>query len=107
MGEPLVRARHLKTTLASVDRSGVRDAVHATLPPGLAAAVEAANGFEWLPAANDVALVRAIHGALGDAEHDAFSRGVIRDAFEGPLLGPLIAIALRLFPGGLMAWAHW
>ncbi|HYQ80618.1 MAG TPA: hypothetical protein VEP68_03905, partial [Anaeromyxobacteraceae bacterium] len=98
---------HLKSTLAAVDGCRARDAIRAALPSGLMAAVEAANGFDWLPAANDVALVKAIHGALGDAEHDAFSRGVIRDAFEGPLLGPLIAIALRLFPGGLMAWAHW
>lgn len=98
-----MRAMHLKSTLAAADRSRVR----AALPPGLAAAVEAANGFDWLPAADDVALVRAIHGALGDAEHDAFSRGVILEAFEGPLLGPLIGIALRLFPGGLMVWAHW
>ncbi len=102
-----MRARHLKTTLAAVDRCRARDAIRAALPAGLAATIEAANGFDWLPAANDVALVNVIHGALGDAEHDAFSRGVIRDAFEGPLLGPLIAIALRLFPGGLMAWAHW
>src|SRR5512147_664766 len=107
MGEPLVRARHLKSTLAAVDRTAARDAVRGALPPGLAAAIEAANGFDWLPAVKDVALVHAIHGALGDAEHDAFSRGVILEAFEGPLLGPLITIGVRLFPGGLMAWAHW
>lgn len=107
MGEPLVRARHLKTTLAAVDRSRVRGTVRAALPGGLAAAVEAADGFDWLPAENDVDLVRAIHAALGDAEHDAFSRSVILEAFEGPLLGPLASFALRLFPGGLMAWAHW
>lgn len=103
----MVRARHLKTTLAAADRSAAREDIRAALPSGLAAIIEAANGFDWLPAANDVALVRSIHGALGDAEHDAFSRSVILDAFEGPLLGPLIATALRLFPGGLMAWAHW
>jgi hypothetical protein len=107
MGDPLVRARHLKSTLAAADRSRVRDAVRAALPPGLAPAVDAANGFDWLPAANDVALVRAIHGALGDAEHDAFSRRVILEAFEGPLLNALIAAGRRLFPGGLVAWAHW
>lgn len=102
-----MRARHLKSTLAAADRSQVRDAVRAALPPGLAGAVEAANGFDWLPAANDVALVRAIHGALGDAEHHAFSRRVILEAFEGPLLNALVTAGLRLFPGGLMAWAHW
>ncbi len=107
MGEPLVRASHLRSTLAAVDRSRVRETVRAALPPGLVAAIEVANGFDWLPAENDVALVRAIHAALGDVDHDLFSRTVILEAFEGPLLGPLIAIALRLFPGGLMAWAHW
>lgn len=107
MGEPLVRARHLKSTLAAADRSRVRDGVRAALPQGLAEAIEAANGFDWLPAANDVALVRAIHGALGDVEHDAFSRRVIREAFEGPLLGALVASGLRLFSGALVPAAHW
>ncbi|HEU4384733.1 MAG TPA: hypothetical protein VFR85_14695 [Anaeromyxobacteraceae bacterium] len=107
MGEPLVRARHLKTTLAAADRTAARETIRGALPPGLAAAIGASSGFDWLPAENDVALVHAIHGALGDEEHDAFSRAVILEAFQGPLLGPFIAFALRLFPGGLMAWAHW
>lgn len=107
MGEPLVRARHLKSTLAAADRSEARELIRAALPAGLATAIEAADGFDWLPAEHDVALVQAIHGVLGDVGHDAFSRRVILEAFQGPLLGALIAAAVRLFPGGLVAWAHW
>jgi hypothetical protein len=107
MLEPVVRARHLKTTLAAADRLPEAGAIRAAFPAGAAAEVAASSGFDWLPIGHDLALVRAIHGALGPAGHDAFSRGVIRESFGGPLLRAIVAAAQRTFPGALVAWVHW
>ncbi len=107
MGEPSVRARHLKQTLAAVDRTPARAAVRGALAPDVLAAIEASHGFDWLPVGHDVALVRAIHGALGPEGHHAFSRATILEAFDGPLLGPLIRVALAVKGRDPAGWVRW
>ncbi len=107
MAEPSVRARHLKQTLAAVDRTPARAAVRAALDPATVRAIEASHGFDWLPIGHDVALVRAIHGALGPEGHDAFSRATILEAFDGPLLGPLVRVAIAVKGPDLAGWVRW
>ena len=107
MPEPAVRARHLKSTLAAADRTPARAAIRDAMAAPVIDCIAASSGFDWLPVEYDVALVRAIHGALGDAGHDAFSRAVILEAFDGLLLGPIVRLALAVKGRDPDAWIRW
>jgi hypothetical protein len=106
MSDPAVRARHLKQTLASAERTRAAPAVRRFVPPAILAGIEAAHGSDWLPIAHDVALVRAIHGALGQESYDAFARGVVVEALDGPLLGPMARIVVAAIGHDATSWAR-
>ncbi|BDG03803.1 hypothetical protein [Anaeromyxobacter oryzae] len=106
MSEPAVRARHLKQTLTAALRTPAAGAVHRFVPAAVLEEIEAAHGSDWLPIGHDVALVRVIHGALGPASHDSFARGVVLEALDGPLLGPMARIVLAAFGRDAAAWAR-
>jgi hypothetical protein len=107
MNDPSVRARHLKATLASVDRLPEGPAIRRALPVDHLAAIEAAHGQDWLPIALDVGLVGTIQRTLGPDRHDQFSRAVVLEAMDGPLLGTLVRIAISVFGHDPARWVGW
>jgi hypothetical protein len=107
MHEPLVRARHLKSVLAAMDRLRERDAVRARLPASMPERVEAAHGSDWLPIEHDLAFARALHAVLGKRELDVFNRRMLVASFQGPLLRTLVQTAVELLGVDPGAWARW
>jgi hypothetical protein len=104
---PLVRARHLKLVLAAVDRQPSRQAIRDRMGPALAATIEEATGFDWLPVAHDVAMAGALDEVLGPAGLATFNREMMLQSFHGPLLRALAEVATRLFGLDAGAWASW
>lgn len=107
MTSPSVRARHLKSILASLEE--YPDAAHlrAGLPAGLVARIEEAHGADWLPLELNVGLVVALAQALGTPEFLALSRRLVLASFSGPLLSTLVRTATTLFGDDPAAWARW
>lgn len=108
--EPRLRASHCKGTLRALHAvapeaaARVLDALPAEVRDGLAAA----TGLDYVPAAWDVALVAAIEGAMEPPRARRIYRVTMVDNLGGPLLGSLVAGALKLFgasPAGLYRWA--
>ena len=104
---PSVRARHLKTNLEALDRLPEREAVRCLLAEQLLRGIAQAHGFDWLPIAWDVAIVRAVHAALGPEAQDAFARSLLLESFDGPLLGSLVRTAVNLFGLDADRWVRW
>jgi len=105
--EPLVRGRHLKMLLASVERHALGAAVVSRIDPGLVQAVRAASGLDWLPLAQDLDLTRAIYDGLGQVGGDRFFRDHTLGAFDGPVLQTMVLTAVRLFGLEPGSWARW
>jgi hypothetical protein len=105
--EPLVRGRHLKMLLASVERHALGATVVARLDPGLLQGIKGSSGLDWLPMAQDLALTRAIYDGLGQVGGDRFFRDHTLGAFEGPVLQTMVLTAVRLFGLEPGSWARW
>lgn len=107
---PRIRASHCKGTLRAIyavapaSTAGILAALPAQVREGLAGA----TGVDFLPAAWDVALVRAIEAQVDAPTARRIYRTTMVDALGGPLLGGLVRGALQVFgasPGGLYRWA--
>lgn len=104
-----LRAAHTQTTLQVLQllqperRPLVLERLDPEVRQGLAAPTS-----DWIPAAWDVALVRAEVDVLGRDAMRRVARTTMVDSLSGPQLGALLAGALRLFgatPSGLYRWA--
>lgn len=104
---PRVRARHLKTKLAAANRHARRDAIRGALGPEVVRGVEEAHASSWLPIEWDVLTARTFHQVLGPGEHAALQASVMREAFGGPLLGPMVRAALAVLDLRPPRWARW
>ena len=107
MADPLVRARHLKTVLAAVDRQPRRQELRDRIGPVLAASIEESTGIDWLPVEHDVAMARALDAVLGPAGLASFNREMMQHSIRGPLLRGLLELATRfigLDPGAVAGW---
>jgi hypothetical protein len=107
VAEPAVRARHLKSVLATIDTLPSGGAAREALPRRLVEDVERATGFDWLPLDHDVELVRASAAVLPDEEFEQLWRGVVLEEIEGPLLGLLMRTAVRMFGHDPAEFARW
>jgi hypothetical protein len=104
-----VRARHLKSVLASLRRRPEAEsgAVLRRIAPTLIQAIDDSAGVEWFPIEHDVALTHAIYEAFGPGEADRFWRRVMTEALATPLFRTLVEGALSLFGSMPAAWARW
>ncbi len=107
MGKPEVKARHMKSLLAALDRHPEAAAVRRRLDPRLLAAVEESSGLEWQPLQWNLELTRAVREELGGEGTHAFFRHALLEAFGGPLLGFLVDCAVRVFGIDPASWARW
>lgn len=105
--EPLVRARHLKSVLAAVDRQPRRQELRARIGPALVAAIEEAAGTDWLPVGHDVALAGALEAVLGPEGLATFNREMMLQSLRGPLLRSLVDLATHFLGLDAGAWASW
>ncbi len=101
-----MRASHVHANLRSLELMGqdqaqrVRDAVD----PDVLRAIESATRVAWLPVELDLELSEAVDRILGPQALTDWSRLAMQDSFRGPLLGPVVDGAVRLFglhPGRL------
>jgi hypothetical protein len=93
--------------LAELEPASLAD-VLSRLPPEAQAGLNDAARSDRIPAAWDLALVRAQVACLGRERMRTVARATMLDSFTGPLLGSLVTSALRLFglsPGALYGWA--
>jgi hypothetical protein len=104
---PSVRARHLRANLDAVDRLPEREAIRCRLSEEILRGIAGAHGIDWLPVAWDVALVRAMHAAMGAEAQHAFARTLLLESFDGPLLGPLVRAAIAMFGLDAGSWVRW
>jgi hypothetical protein len=105
--EPLVRARHLKSVLAAVDREPRRQELRARIGPALVTAIEEATGTDWLPIGHDVALAGALDAVLGPEGLATFNREMMLQSLRGPLLRALVELATHFLGLDAGAWARW
>lgn len=107
--DPRVRARHMKSLLAGIDRLDRvdGDAVRAHIAPATRGEVEQATGVEWLPAALNLEVTHAIYTGLGEAGGARFFRETLRVAFSGPLLRTVIEAAERVFHVDAASFVGW
>ncbi len=105
--EPLVRARHLKSVLAAVDRQPRRQELHARIGATLVAAIEEAAGTDWLPIGHDVAMAGALEAVLGPEGLATFNREMMLQSLRGPLLRSLVDLATHFLGLDAGAWASW
>lgn len=104
---PLVRCRHLRTTLAAVAGLPEGEAILKRLPRGLTAEIQRAYGMEWQPMEVELEVTRVIHQALGPARAREFAHDLLLVAFGGPLLRALVETALAVIgpdPAALLRW---
>jgi hypothetical protein len=76
-----------------------RAAMRAALTPEALVRIERAGGSEWLPAAWEIAMLRAVHARGGDAAVRAMGAAVGRAARDIPVFRTLIAAALAMLRG--------
>jgi hypothetical protein len=107
VAEPSVRARHLKSALATADALPGGALLRAELPARLVEDVERASGFDWLPLEHDVEIVLASEAVLSPDEFERLWRGVVLDGIEGPLLGLLMRTAVRMFGHDPAEFTRW
>jgi hypothetical protein len=105
-----VRATHSQGTVHVLQalEPQLLPAVLARLEPAVRRGLLEAQASERIPAAWDVALVRAEVEVLGREGMRRVARATMVDALGGPQLGGLVSAALRLFgatPPGLFRWA--
>lgn len=107
MGEPSVRARHLKATLTRVELAPEARAILGALPAGYATRVQESYGGDWLPVELDVVLARAIRDHLSPAQHHDFCVNAVAASFQGPLLGTLVHVASGILGKDVRRVAAW
>lgn len=105
--EPLVRARHVKSTLAFSDELPEGPLVREATPPRIVEAIDRASGMDWLPVGHDVALTRALFTVLGPSRHATFCTDHVLRSFQGPILRPIAEAAVRLLGRDLASMARW
>jgi hypothetical protein len=100
-GEPELRAALLRLYLAPAVGGSpeVRAAMRAALPEGALQRIERAGPSEWLPAAWEIAMLRAVHARGGDAAVRAVGGEVGRLARAVPVFRPLLAVVLAMLGG--------
>ena len=103
----LVRARHLKSLLATIDRLAADSQVRAGIDRAVSTAVDGACGVDWMPFELDLAITRALYTAMPATGADAFFRAHTRDSFNGPLLHGIVDAGIRLFGLNPGSWARW
>jgi len=103
---PQVRARHLKSLVAAIDRTTAASLVRSRIEPAVLAATEGASSIDWLPFELDLAITRAVYLA-GPTQADAFFRAHTGDSFSGPLLQGIVGAGVRLFGLDPGSWARW
>jgi hypothetical protein len=107
--QPQVRASHSRGTLKALERlepARLPD-IMARLPEEARRGLAEAARSDRIPAAWDLALVRAEVDSLGRERMRRVARATMLDALGGPLLGSLVTSALRLFgtsPAALFGW---
>jgi hypothetical protein len=104
---PLVRGRHVKLLLATVERHALGAAVRARIGPDSLHAIVDSSGLDWLPVEHDLVLTRAIYEALGPIAADRLFRDHTLASFEGPVLQTMVHTAVRLFGLDPASWARW
>jgi hypothetical protein len=112
MPEPLVRARFVQDWLANVAR--VDDPWRARFfaqleehEAGARRAIEEASRVGWIPARYHVLLADVLAEAFGPQRaHDYYRRAFV-DSLSGPVLGPLVKTAVRLFGMDLASAVKW
>ena len=104
---PLVRGRHLKLLLASVERHALGAAALSKVSPGTLHTIGESSGLDWLPLEPDLDLTRAIYGALGPVAADRLFRDHTLASFDGPVLQTMVRTAVRLFGLDPASWARW
>jgi hypothetical protein len=94
-----VRARHLKTLLSALERSGAATvaAVRARAGAALLERIDAATPAEWLPIELDVALTEAIARELGPRRTHAHFRAATGLDYETSLFRGFVHMASNLF----------
>lgn len=107
MSTPVVRARHLKSVLAAVDRERRAHDIRRATGDLVVARIEAASGMDWLPVEHDVALANGLHAVLGAAGHAAFNEAMMAESYRGPLLGTLVQTAFLVIGNDPARWARW
>lgn len=103
---PQVRARHLKSLIAAIDRMATASLVRSRIAPAVLAASEGATSIDWLPFELDLAITRAVYLAV-PTQADAFFRAHTNDSFSGPLLQGIVGAGVRLFGLHPGSWARW
>lgn len=103
----MVKSRHMKALLASIDGRPQGPAVRGRLEPSVLSAIEESRGVEWLPLQWNLDLTRAIAAELGPEGTHAFFRDQLLESFRGPLLGLLVDSAVRVFGIDPASWARW
>lgn len=104
-----VRARHLKSVLAEVDRLSpeARDAVRKAVDPSVLEAIDDATGVAWLPLEMDLAVTNAIYATIGKTRAGTLWKDLSLHSFRTPIFRVLVEGALSLFgwgPGSLVRW---
>jgi hypothetical protein len=107
---PSVRASHCKATLRTLKalRPEAVPRVLAALSDEVREGLEVATTVEHVPAAWDVALVKAVTAALGGPGTRVLARATMLDGLRGPLLGSFLTGALAVLgpsPARLFGWA--
>ncbi len=96
---PLVRARHMKELLASVDRLPPERArsIRASIDDEHLRAIADASTVAWLPFDSNLALARALNTVLGPSDSHRFHRTHFSTVLQGPILGTLLQGALAVY----------
>lgn len=103
----MVRGRHLKQLVASLEgwQGGARPL--ALLTDDTLRTVAAASGLDWLPVSVNLRLTQAVYDGLGAAEADRFFRAHTLASFDGPVLRTLVVTAVRILGLDPASFARW
>ena len=104
-----IRARHVQTVLANIDRlpEPTRAAVVSALGHAVATSVEGATGLEWLPVEIDIALTHALHQGLGPSQFERFYRALFIEVFRGPVFRSFTQATRAVFGLDPAGWLRW
>lgn len=103
----VVRGRHLKLLVTSLEAWAGGARALALLPPDTLRAIAAASGLDWLPVAVNLRLTQAIYDGLGAAEADRFFRAHTVASLDGPVLRTLVVTAVRILGLDPASFARW
>ncbi len=107
--EPAVRARHMKSIVATIERLPPRegDAVRNALGLPTLRTIADASGMDWLPLSVNLEATHAIHAGLGPEGFRALFHDMQLESFRGPLLKYVVDTAIQLFGLDPASWARW